>query len=335
MDQIGLIAALIGGLVILLLAGDMLVSGAASLARKLSLSPLFTGILIVGFGTSVPELLVSLDAVLSGSPAMALGNIVGSNIANIWLVLAVPAVLVSVQAGGYGQRSAFLLLFAAVIVWIGVTAISPLTPLIGAGLLTGLFGYIALTGIHARGAKKQLADHQSAQLRAYQGGPNHSVLVAVFVLIGVLGLPLGASLVVEGGAGLARVFDVPEEFIGLTLLAVGTSLPELAAAVTAAVRKRAEIVIGAIIGSNLFNLLGAGGLVGMFGPVEIASGFVNYDHWAMGLAMLTLGLYIAPKSRISRLAGVSMLLLYLVYLYGLVSGWNITAGVMSLVEHVG
>lgn len=318
MSDLSLYTALIGGLILLAIAGDFLVSGAVSVARKLGVSPLVAGILIVGFGTSAPEMVVTVGAALEGSPALALGNIVGSNIANVWLVLAVPALIAPIATGGFGQPRALLFVLLATAAWIGVTSMMPLTAAIGGAFLLGLLVYIVITVTQTLSAARKGVDVGLDEEEGVSG-----FKLWAYLLVGIIGLPLGAHLIVEGGVGIARKFDLSEELIGLTLLAIGTSLPELGAGIAAALRKRSDVVIGNVLGSNVFNILGAGGIVSLFGPVEIASGFPNYDYWALGAAALTLALFIVPRSKISRLAGLTMLLIYCLYLYGLVSGWNI------------
>ncbi|MEM6534809.1 MAG: calcium/sodium antiporter [Pseudomonadota bacterium] len=326
MSDLVLFSALFGGLIILAVSGDLLVTGAVSLARQFNVSPLMTGILIVGFGTSMPEMIVAVNAVLEDSPALAVGNIVGSNISNIWLVLAIPAFLASVQTGGFGQARGLAFMLLATAVWIGLTAISPLNVLTGLALVSGLVVYIVATIRQARAAERAglTLEFDETAVDAWKPVP--------FILIGIVGLPVGASLIVEGGVGIARAYQISEEIIGLTLLAVGTSLPEIGAAISAALRGRPEVVVGSVLGSNVFNLLAAGGLISFFGPVEVALGFKQYDYWAMALAALTLALYIVPKAKVSRMAGLSMMLIYMVYLYGLVSGWNILGGVKAFVS---
>lgn len=323
MSDLSLYTALIGGLVILALAGDSLVSGSLALARKLGLSSLVAGILIVGFGTSAPELFVSLSAALDGSPGIALGNIVGSNIANVWLVLAIPAAIIPIATETKGLRQALLLMLLATAAFIAITVYRPLTPMIGVGFLLGLLGYLTLTIITG-----EAPEHPEKDTRQ-QGMSNFRMWAAI--TIGIVGLPLGAHLIVEGGVGLARKFEISEYLIGLTLLAVGTSLPELGAAIAAAVRRKADVVVGEILGSNIFNLLGAGGIIALFGPVEVARGFPNYHYWALGLAAITLALFILPRSKISRLAAIAMMLVYAVYIFGLIGGWNISAGIGGLI----
>ena len=138
-------------------------------------------------------------------------------------------------------------------------------------------------------------------------------------------MPVGAHLIVDSGVNIARTFNISEEIIGLTLLAIGTSLPEIGAGIAAALRGRGEVLVGNVLGSNIFNILAAGGIISFFGPINVARTFPQYDHWAMVAAALTAAVFIIPKARISRLAGIVMLLIYALYIYGLIDGWNILA----------
>ncbi|MEO0982426.1 MAG: calcium/sodium antiporter [Pseudomonadota bacterium] len=321
MPDLGLIAALVGGLILLAVAGDALVNGAVSLSRRAGVSPLVAGIFIVGFGTSAPELVVAIDAALSGYPGLALGNIVGSNIANVWLVLAAPALIYPFTCGGFGQKRALTVMLAATAAWIWILARGPLTPAVGWIFLAAFAGYGAYTFASTAAATKRGIDVGLDDEEAQFGVP----IALLLVLAGLIGLPVGARLIVEGGVGVAQTFGVSDEVIGLTVLAFGTSLPEIGAAIAAALRRRAGIVIGNIIGSNLFNILVSGGVVALFGPVTAAPTFGRYDHWALAAAALTLAAVILPRARISRLSGGAMLMIYVIYIYGLVSGWNISA----------
>lgn len=326
MPDPGLLAALIGGLVILALAGDFLVIGAVTLARRIGISPLVAGILIVGFGTSAPEMVVALDASLQGDAGLALGNIVGSNIANVWLVLAAPALLMPIVARQFGLRRSYWYMIAATVAWVTWTAFYPLTPLFGLALLGGLLVYSLLMLWWTSDAVKRGIDVGLEEEDTIGGFRMWASL-----LVGIVGLPIGARLIIEGGQGLARAYNVPEEVIGLTLLAIGTSLPELGAGLAAAIRKRGEVIIGNVIGSNIFNLLGAGAIISFFGPTDPAPTFDQFDHWAMGLAAITLGLFIIPRTKITRLAALAMGLVYCIYIYGLVNGWNVAGEVERLI----
>lgn len=321
MPELSLIAALVGGLVVMGLAGNALVSGAVSLARRMGVSPLVAGIFIVGFGTSAPEMIVSLDAAMTGRSGLALGNIVGSNIANIFLVLGLPALIAPLVAGGVGEKRALLAVVVAAIAWIVITAVMPLTPLVGMCFLAILIAYTGLTFIAARRA---VAVGKDPGVTEEEDPHLPLALALIYVPVGILGLILGANLVIEGGVGIAKFLSVPEEYIGLTLLAVGTSLPEIGAGLAAAVRRQGEVLIGNVLGSNVFNILGAGGIISLFGPIRTAPTFQQYDHWALGLATLVAAILILTKARIGRLTGILLLLVYAAYIYGLITGLNIT-----------
>jgi cation:H+ antiporter len=276
MPDLTLIAALIGGLVILAFAGDFLVSGAVAIARRLGVSKLIAGIFIVGFGTSAPEMVVSLNAALEDRAGLALGNIVGSNIANIFLVLGVPALIMPFVAGGHGQGRALTAMLVATSVWILLTGMGPLTVLGGILFLAILIAYCVVTFYMAR---KAVATGEDPGVELEEAPKLSLPRSLAYIVLGIGGLVLGAHLIIAGGVGIAEFYHVPQEWIGLTLLAIGTSLPEIGAAVAAALRRHGEVAIGNVLGSNVFNILGAGGIISLFGPIEIAATFTHYDHW--------------------------------------------------------
>jgi cation:H+ antiporter len=312
-----LIASLLGGLVLLALGGDLLVRGAVRAGRSMGASPLVAGIFIVALGTSLPEIFVSVNAAFTGSPGLAIGNIVGSSIANVFLVLAVPALIFPVMAGGPGQGRALLATLLATALWIGMTAIMPLTPLMGLCFLAVLIGY---TGLSLFAAARDGAAGKPTGVREHGGAGPPLWRALIYVPVGIVALIFASSLIVDGADGLARHIQIPEEYIGLTLLAVGTSLPEIGASIAAAFRQRGDVVVGNILGSNIINILGAGGIVAMSGPVEIARLFHTYDHWVMGLSAIVLSVLILTRAKIGRLLALLLLLLYAVYLYGLING---------------
>ena len=319
-----MLATLIGGILLLAISGDFLVRGAVALSRALGVPALVIGIFVVGLATSAPEIWVALRGALQGYPDMALGNIVGSNIANIWFVLAVPALIFPMRTGNKGQRSAVLWMVLITAGWITLTAFQPLTPVIGGAML----GVLLIYAIWMLATVRRSPHRNEQNFPKGMGAP----LAMTLVILGGVGLPIGAHLAIEGGATLAKAGGISDEYIGLTILAVGTSLPELTAGIAAAVRRRSDILVGNIIGSNVFNVLGAGGLISFFGGengIKVTGTFVQYDHWAMGLAALTAALFILPRQKISRLAAVVLLLLYAIYLYGLIDGWNFLAYVQG------
>lgn len=314
-----LIVSLLGGLILLAFAGDFLVNGAVRLGRQAGLSPLIAGIFIVGFGTSAPEMIVALDAARSGYPSLALGNIVGSNIANILLVMAVPAIISPVVAGGWGQGRAFIAMALVTAGWIAILTFEGLNARIGVIFILALIAYAIYTFGSARNAAKAGVDI------GVEDDPNSISLkrAIAFLIIGMVGLPVGATLIVESGQDIAEFYKVPPEIIGITLLAVGTSLPEIAAGIAAALRSKTDVLVGNVLGSNIFNILGAGGLISFFGPITAPASFTNYDHWIMAASALLVGLFIFSKGRISRMFGIIILLLYAIYIYGVLNGWNI------------
>ena len=320
MPELTLIAALIGGLVIMAFAGDFLVNGAVAVARRLGVSPLIAGIFIVGFGTSAPEMVVSLNAALEDRAGLALGNIVGSNIANIFLVLGIPALIMPFVAGGHGQGRALTAMLVATAVWILLTGMGPLTVLGGILFLAILIAYCVVTFYMAR---KAVATGEDPGVELEEAPKLSLPRSLAYIVLGIGGLVLGAHLIIAGGVGIAEFYHVPQEWIGLTLLAIGTSLPEIGAAVAAALRRHGEVAIGNVLGSNVFNILGAGGIISLFGPIEIAATFTHYDHWVMTFAALLIGGFILTRARLGRLMGILMLLIYAVYVCGLVNGFDI------------
>lgn len=311
-----------GGLLLLALGGDLLVRGAVRAGRALGASPLIAGIFIVAPGTSLPEIIVSVNAAFSGSPGLAVGNIVGSSIANVFLVLAVAALIFPVMAGGPGQGRALSATWLATAIWIGMTAIMPLTPLMGLCFLFILVGYTGLSLFAA--ARDEVAGRPTGVRAPRPSGPP-LWRAMVYIPLGAAALVFASGLIVESAGVAARTLGVPQEYIGLTALAVGTSLPEIAASLAAALRQRGDVLIGNILGSNILNILGAGGLVALSGPIAIAPLFHAYDHWVMGLAALVLAALILTRARIGRLIGLLLLLVYSAYIYGLVNGVSLLA----------
>lgn len=323
-----LLISLFGGLLLMALAGDFLVRGALGLGRAMGISPLVAGIFIVGFGTSAPEMFIAVNAAMSGNAGLAFGNIVGSNIANVFLVAALPALIFPVLAGGPGQGRAVIAMLVATAVWIGMTAILPLEPLMGVFFLCILIGYSGLSIYTARHAVVAGKPTGVPVEDVSDSPPVWRALI--YVPVGIAALVWSSHLIITGGEGVATHFRIPEEWIGLTVLAIGTSLPEIGAAMAAAFRKRGDMLIGNIVGSNIFNILGAGGLVALFGPVRVAPMFHNYDHWAMGAAAILLAILVFSRARIGRLIGILFLLIYAGYIYGLVRGVSLT-GLADLV----
>ncbi len=304
------------GFLILLYSGDCLVRGALAAAYKTNVSPLLVGIMIVGFGTSLPELLVTFQAASAGRLGLAHGNIIGSNISNILLVIALPAIIFPVAVTAKRMRATALFMLAVTAAWIGITFFVGLNPMIGFAFLgvLAVYAVIAITIAH-----RDMSVDTPEELK-WASKPFWRMMM--LILIGLVGLPLGAKILVEGGVTISKATGFSEEAVGLTLLAIGTSLPELGAGMAAAFRKQSDVAMGNILGSNIFNILGAGGLVALLGPQDVSGQFIHYSNWVMGFAALLLVLNILGRRRIGIFTGAVFLLLYGVYLAGLIADWT-------------
>jgi cation:H+ antiporter len=312
----GAYIALAFGFAILLYSGDCLVRGALAAALKSRVSPLLVGIVIVGFGTSIPEFLISFGSAMDGAPGLAHGNIVGSNIANILLVIALPAIIFPVVTRAPRMQATALVMLAATGAWIGLTQQIGLTPMVGAGFLAVLAVYVLLAWMIARRDTSSDTPEET-KLQRMRGWR-----MVTLILIGLVGLPLGAQLLIDGGLSVAASYGLPQETVGLTLLAIGSSLPELGAGIAAAYRKESDVALGNILGSNIFNILGVGGAVALLGPEQLSPQFASYSHWVMGGAAVLVTLVILMHRKIGWFTGLIFLALYGAYIYGLIQGWT-------------
>ncbi len=300
------------GLALLFLGGEFLVRGAVALARRLEVSPLIIGSTIVAFGTSAPELLVSLDANLSGAPGIALGNVVGSNIANILLILGCGALIFPIAVTGVGVRRNGVAVLAAAVLFVALAHSGAITPWAAILMLALLIGHTVYSYRASRGD----AGSAEAALKA-EGFANgqHPLWRSLGVLLaGLLGVVLGSHLLVIGAVELARGFGVSESTIGLTLVAVGTSLPELATTIVASYRQHSDVALGNVVGSNMFNVLGIMGIVPLFGAVPVPIEIARFDLWIMLGTTAALFGWVAIRRSIGRLAGATFLFGYLAYI---------------------
>ncbi len=306
------------GLFILLLAGDSLVRGAVNLSLRLGVPALIVSLTIVAFGTSAPELLISVRAIMDGVPGLALGNVVGSNTANILLVLGVPALMRGLSTGSCDTRKSykqmmmatilfFVLCFYGVFTWVqGLVLLSAL------GLI--LFSAFGEAMCHRRACKEAEAECSDEQEEVEGADPDMAWWkVFLFLGLGLFGLPLGADLLVDASTNIAREFGVSETVIGLTLVALGTSLPELATTVMAALRNQADVAMGNVIGSNMFNLLAIIGVSSLVGPIPVEPGILQFDIWVMLLVSAMLAPFVFWKWHMGRIWGGVLSLLYLLY----------------------
>jgi len=309
---------LAGGLVWLLLGGDLLVRGAVALARRLHVSPMLIALSVVAFGTSLPELVVVVQASMAGFPDLVFGNVVGSNIANVLLVAGAAAVIYPL---GYGEGSVgrdSLVMLAATVLIIALSAGGTLSRTDGFILLAGV---AAVTFITAGEAARAYRDSElKTPMEWVLGLPTKPGMIALFLVAGAVGLPVGADLVVDASVEIASNLGVSEAVVGLTILAIGTSLPELATTVVAALQKRTEVAIGTIVGSNIFNILGIMGVGAVISPVPVVVSreFLTLHFPVMFGAALLIDLFVWRRKPVGRAAGVAFLAMYAAYLAVLV-----------------
>lgn len=307
---------LVAGLAILLVGGDLTLRGTVGLAKLLGVSAAVIGLTVVGFGTSAPELVVTVQAALKGQSGLAIGNVVGSNISNLLLVLGVSALICPLtcttgaarrDAGVMAGASALLVglgLYGRIVWWQGIV------------MVTILASYLGVTCIHDHRDRKSRKLHEQ-EAEELEVTPTSVRGIAVFTIAGLAGLILGADLMVAGAIGIATDFDVPETVIGLTIVALGTSLPELAATAVAAYRKQGDVAIANVIGSCIFNILSILGITSMVSTLYIEPDIRNVDFWvALGASVVVTVLLLRNRT-IRRIGGACLLAGYIAYILGL------------------
>ncbi len=307
------IAMIIIGLIILLVAGELLVRGAVDLASALKVPALLISLTIVAFGTSAPELIVSIQAVLNNTGGIALGNIIGSNIANVLMVLGFPAIVYPISSSVPGLRPhAIVMALATLVFAYGAFIVGEINFLIGLILFVGLITYLSYMLLTAKNGDHNIPVLDEIDEFTDGGGLNISTIT--FLIAGLIGLPVGAHLLVTYGAELARSLGARDAIIGLTIIAFGTSLPELATVFSAALKKKADVAIGSIIGSNIFNLLAVGGVTGLVGGASFDQASLTLDIPVMLGATLLLIWFVLTKRNISKPVGIVMGLSYIIFI---------------------
>ncbi|MDA8869971.1 sodium:calcium antiporter [Rhizobiaceae bacterium] len=296
----------VAGLAFLFFGGDWLVEGAVALSVKLGLPAFLISLTVVGFGTSLPELLVSVRAALSGAPGIALGNVVGSNIANILLILGVAALVypLSPPAGKSTRDLWVMLLSSAGVVALMATGTIGFAP--GLVMVVALVTYLVVAYFQDR--HTETGDLDAGAIGA------SGLKIGVLLIGGLALLAAGAEMLVRGATVIASDLGISNAVIGLTVVAVGTSLPELATSVTAALKRQSDIAIGNVIGSNIFNILGILGITAMIAEVPVADRFIAIDGWALLAATAALFLPLLFGRGISRLGGAALVVAYAGYM---------------------
>ncbi len=305
-----------GGLGLLLLGGEFLVRGAVGLAKCLGVSPLVIGLTVVAYGTTLPELLVSVDANLRGAPGIAVGNVVGSNIANILLILGCAALIYPIVCQPHLLRRSCTMVMGAAVVMVLLGLGGTITYWHSIPMIAVLLTFSVMTYQMERKRTAQTQNGktgespESEEILAVDYKPAKSAWI---LLGGFIGVVAGSHFLVDGSVALARAFGVSEAVIGLTLVAVGTSLPELATGIVSAYRRHSEVALGNVLGANTFNILGIMGIVPLTGAISVPEKIVNFDLWAMLGITLAFVLLMQFFKSLGRPIGVLFLFLYAMY----------------------
>ena len=300
---------LVAGLALLALAGDALVRGSVSIAERMHIPPIVVGLTIVAFGTSAPELMVSLEAALEGAPGLALGNVIGSNIANTTLVLGLPAIFAPLVLAERGVRTSLTFMIAISVVLIVLAQDLTLGRLSGALLFGLLIVYLLYSAFMAQRDRRAAL----AMMEEVDDKPVKLPLAITLVIAGIAGLAYGGKLTTDGALGVAEMFGLADAAVGLTIVALGTSLPELAASLAAALRRQTGVAVGNVIGSNVFNVLGILGITAMIVPLHVDGALLRFDLWVMLAASAVLVPFAFTRRPIGRFFGLLLTIAYLAY----------------------
>ena len=309
---------LFAGLFLLMLGGDFLVKGATNLALRMRISPLVVGLTIVAFGTSSPELVVSINAVMSGSPDLTMGNVIGSNICNLALVLGVTALIRPIQVNSDSIKIDWPMTMGSSVLLYFLVREGLLKSFEGILFIGLLIGYTVFIVRKSRreNHKSSFSDQPES---AKKKGTKHFYKDIVLIILGCFGLYYGSKWFVEGGKGLALYFGVGERVIGITVLALGTSLPELVTASIASFKNQTDLALGNLMGSNIFNILSILGITSIIKEIEVSDVILNIDMiWMLGVTLLILPM-MAHKRQVGRYEGFLLLLIYGYYTFKVLS----------------
>jgi len=308
---------LFAGLGILLFAGDLLVKGSVGLANKLSIPPLVIGLTIIAFGTSAPELVVSVKSAINGMAGLALGNVIGSNIANIFMVLGVPILFASILCNQKRAAHNIIILCVFTAIFTAMLFTQELTWIHGIILVAMLVFYLVDNARWAMKNRSTTGDSDHSDDMVFEevdNIPTKNILIAVYILCGFIGLPIAAHLTVTSASAIATSLGVSDAVIGLTIIAVGTSLPELASTIAAVRQKQHDLGVGNIIGSNIFNIVAIVGITALIHPLSVPQRLVEFDIWVMILALIALLPFVLFKLKMGRGVGIMFSLAYATYI---------------------
>lgn len=301
------------GIGLLTVGGELLIRGSLGVAKRAGISPLLCGLVIVGFGTSMPELVVSLDAALSGQPDIAIGNVVGSNIANILLILGLCALITPMAVSAISLRRDAIVVVAAGMAFLLLSYNGYFTGADGIIFLVALMGYLFWAYLTEKNTSLPSGQVHEAEAAEVTVIPKSMALSWVEIIAGLVVLIFGSQVLLKGAVGIAVYLGVSEAMIALTLVAVGTSLPELTISVIAALRKHADVAVGNVLGSNIFNLLGILGVSSLVEPMEIKNRVAEFDQWVMVGVSVLLYVFLYTGRKLGRVEGGCLLMGYIGY----------------------
>lgn len=317
-------ALIIGGFFLLLGGAEFVVRGSIAVARRLHISTMVIGMTMVAFGTSAPELVVSLKATLDGSSSLALGNLVGSNITNTLFILGVSVMVAPIATDHPTLFRDGIALLAGTAIFMVIVLLGDIRWWGGVILLIVFSVFLKLSWRKEKGADSVVAT-LARETEEIGNIEIPFVLAILSVGGGLIALLYGSDFLINGGVGLARQFGVSEEVIGLTVIAFGTSLPEFAASVTAAVKKHPDLALGNVVGSNLFNILMVAGTVSIIHPISVPDQIIGFDLWVMGLATLLMIPSAITGHKLSRWEALLFLAGYLTFIAAQVTGFSTKA----------
>lgn len=298
---------LIVGLTVLIFSGDYLVKGAVGVAEKFKISPLVIGMTVVSFGTSAPELFVSIKAAYDGSPDLAIGNVIGSNIANIALVLSITVLIFPIIVDRNSKIVDWPMMMFSSILFYVFSLDNVISPLEGGIMVAILLIFTFLLIRNSRKLNLNLDDD-------IDGTPSNMWLTTLYLLGGLVGLKFGADWFVEGAKGVAKSFGMSDKVIGVTIVAFGTSVPELVASGVAAFRKQTDISLGNLVGSNIFNIMIVIGITSLIMPIQVAESVMSFDmYWMLGIAVALYPMMFIGK-KMGRIHGLILLSAYVTYI---------------------
>ena len=320
------IGALGLGMYLLFKGGDWTIDAAVYIANRFGISPLVIGFTIVAFGTSLPELLVSVNANLAGSPGIAIGNVIGSNIANILLVIGVTAFFATLTAVPRDIMRDLIMMLAATVLMMWLMIYGHISQLAGGVMIGILLIYILWQYIMASKGKIAVEEIDAPEYTHFWQG-------ILFLFLGLIAIAAGAEFLVRGAKVSATIIGVPEDVIGLSVIAIGTSLPELSTCVVAAMKRQSDIVIGNILGSNVFNILMIIGATALIKPIEnsaIAPQVISLDIWIMLGVSLIFSAFLLVFKKINKTMGILFVTGYVLYI-GLIYALYLTKDIVPLV----